>query len=312
MSRQELPSGAIIGYTDIDGSMKQIGCSWLVGADGKKGVVQKHFLEPTANIKQETGLCAYTGTWVAANLKIHLPTPERHPELPLWAMGNTPEELYDLFWPAGWHFCSPPGKATANGRFGPTADLLWGKPRWDQSMNATNLLWEHLLPLLTRNEGRGLNFPGDVTYPRDCIDVKRCRPFTFEQKVINRWFHNRTVLIGDAAHVFPPFGGQGIACDIRDAQSLAWHLALMLHMPNSPESLMKNMLTAWASERRQRIDDSTKLTVTNGQLQMSQRRGDLILSGRLRPLSATFPSFHLLIHRGRSIWTTNERLVVSS
>ena len=88
----------------------------------------------------------------------------------------------------------------------------------NDSKDALQLMWEHLTPLITReSDSLGRSFPsGAVTFPHDCIDIRRCRPFTFCQKVVNKWFHKRTVLIGDAAHVFPPFGGQGIACGIRD------------------------------------------------------------------------------------------------
>jgi 2-polyprenyl-6-methoxyphenol hydroxylase-like FAD-dependent oxidoreductase len=267
-----LDGTVIVGYEDNTGSLRHIQCSWMVGADGKKGVVRKHFLEPTANIKQEAGLFSYTGTWVAANLKIHLPTPGTHPDFPLWGLDFTPERVYDLFWPVGWHFCSPPGKPTACGRFGPFKDTLWrhefAQPNWDDSMNADELLWEHLLPMVTRGEDEsGKPFPvGNVTFPQDCIEILRCRPFTFCQKVVNKWFHNRTILIGDAAHVFPPFGGQGIACGIRDAHALAWRLALLLRMPNVGKSLADKILTAWALERRQGVDDSTRLTILNGNL----------------------------------------------
>lgn len=45
-----------------------------------------------------------------------LPFPESHPTFPLWDLGYTPDEVYDLYWPRGFHFCAPPGKPTARGR----------------------------------------------------------------------------------------------------------------------------------------------------------------------------------------------------
>ena len=79
----------------------------MVGADGKKGVVRKGFLEP-AGITQQVGRYPYTGVWIAANLKISLPTPETHPDLPVWKLAISPESLYDIFWPADWHFVTHP------------------------------------------------------------------------------------------------------------------------------------------------------------------------------------------------------------
>lgn len=243
-----------------------------MGADGKTGVVRKQFLEPIAGIIQEIGLFQYSGTWVAANLHITLPTPQSHPELCFWGMGMTPEDVYDLFWPSGWHFCCPPGKATACGRFGPREARLWrhefAETNWNDSKDAVQLMWEHLIPLVTReSDSRGRSFPtGAVSFPRDCIEIRRCRPFTFCQKVVNKWFHNRTILIGDAAHVFPPFGGQGIACGVRDADALAWRLAVLSQQPAAPKPMADKMLLTWSQERRQGVDDSTRLTKRNGML----------------------------------------------
>lgn len=85
----------IVRYTDQDGNKQSLRCSWLVGADGKKGVVRKHFLEPSAGVKQVDGrVYSYEGTWVAANLKIDLTTPSTHPQLPFWELGMTPEQVY--------------------------------------------------------------------------------------------------------------------------------------------------------------------------------------------------------------------------
>lgn len=44
----------------------------------------------------------YSAIWIAANLHITLPTPESHPDFPLWKMGVQPEQLWDIFWPKGF------------------------------------------------------------------------------------------------------------------------------------------------------------------------------------------------------------------
>lgn len=54
----------------------------------------------------------------------------------------------------------------------------------------------------------------------------------------------RVFLAGDAAHVFPPFGGQGMNLGIQDAVDLAWRLAGVEH--GAPADL----LTAYETERR--------------------------------------------------------------
>jgi hypothetical protein len=46
----------------------------------------------------------YSGTWIAANLKISMPTPKSHPDFPLWDCGYTEEEIFDLFWPPGFQY----------------------------------------------------------------------------------------------------------------------------------------------------------------------------------------------------------------
>ncbi|KAF5648070.1 3-(3-hydroxy-phenyl)propionate 3-hydroxycinnamic acid hydroxylase [Fusarium sp. NRRL 52700] len=267
-SEQDPP---VIDFNDSQGTRQQIKGEWLIGADGKLGIVRKHFLEPTVGIKQQDGLYPYSGTWIAANLKMKLPTPETHPDFPLWKFGYSPQEIYDLFWPVGWHFCTPPGKATASGRFGPHEERLWRHEfAQDEALindNSEELLWEHLTPMITLTEdsSRRHRFDGPVQYPRDCIEILRCRPFHFVHKVVNRWFSGRTILIGDAAHVFPPFAGQGIGSGVRDAHQLAWRLALMLHPNSKPENHDK-LLKCWESERRQSINDAAHFSMINGRI----------------------------------------------
>ena len=63
---------------DIKTQKAHYGAS-MIDADGKMRDVRKQVLEPVTDIRQETDLFTNTGTWVAANLKIQLPTPEIHP-----------------------------------------------------------------------------------------------------------------------------------------------------------------------------------------------------------------------------------------
>jgi 2-polyprenyl-6-methoxyphenol hydroxylase-like FAD-dependent oxidoreductase len=269
IGREENADSVIVQYLDGERVKQEIRASWLVGADGKRGVVRKNFLEPSAGIRQEKGIFEYDGIWIAGNLKITLPTPQSHPDLPFWQNGQDPQAVYDLFWPPEWHFCRPPGRPVACGRIGSASEYLWrhelAVPDWEDSMDADELFWENLTPMITRTVMTKSNGPIQVIFPRDCIEVLRCRPFRFNHRVVNKWFDNRAVLIGDAAHVFPPFGGQGIVSGIEDAENLAWRLALLIRM-NGSSALQNSVLQSWAAERRLGIDNSAKFTLINGKL----------------------------------------------
>jgi hypothetical protein len=152
-------------------------------------------------------------------------------------------------------------------------DRLWrhefAVPDWNDSMDASAIFWEHLTPLITRKI-RPLHSgcPVEVTFPRDCIEVLRCRPFRFSHRVVNKWFAERTMLIGDAAHVFPPFDGQGVACGVQDALGLAWRLAILTKVGSlaHTRTVLDRLLQAWADERRMGTDNSARLTRQNGEL----------------------------------------------
>jgi hypothetical protein len=59
------------------------------------------------------------------NLKLTPPTTESHPSFPLWKLGYTPEQVYDLFFPPSFRFICNAERPAVCGRFGPAADRLW-------------------------------------------------------------------------------------------------------------------------------------------------------------------------------------------
>ena len=62
----------------------------------------------------------------------------------------------------------------------------------------------------------------------DGLKVIRSASYTFRARLASRFQTGRVFLLGDAAHLTPPFIGQGLAAGLRDADNLAWKLAHVL------------------------------------------------------------------------------------
>lgn len=60
------------------------------------------------------------------------------------------------------------------------------------------------------------------------IPIERKAVYTFHARVADRWRNARAFLAGDAAHLMPPFAGQGMNSGMKDAVNLAWKLAAVV------------------------------------------------------------------------------------
>lgn len=80
--------------------------------------------------------------------------------------------------------------------------------------------------------------------------IVRRQVYTFHARMADRWNSARIFLAGDAAHLTPPFAGQGMNSGIRDAHNLAWKLAAVASGRFGPKLLDSYQLEraphAWA------------------------------------------------------------------
>ena len=79
----------------------------------------------------------------------------------------------------------------------------------------------------------------------DGMEIIRSACYTFRARLASRFRADRVFLLGDAAHLTPPFIGQGLAAGLRDADNLAWKLAYVLTGRAGEE-----LLTSYDTERR--------------------------------------------------------------
>ncbi|KAL3767051.1 hypothetical protein ACHAWU_004549 [Discostella pseudostelligera] len=79
----------------------------------------------------------------------------------------------------------------------------------------------------------GRNGTGQTRHPDDTfnVDILSIRPWTMTSLVASQYLNDskNMVLVGDAAHAFPPAGGFGMNTGLQDAHNIAWRLAVMLH-----------------------------------------------------------------------------------
>jgi 3-(3-hydroxy-phenyl)propionate hydroxylase len=97
--------------------------------------------------------------------------------------------------------------------------------------------------------------------------LRRARVYTFHARMANRWRDGRIFLVGDAAHLTPPFAGQGMNSGIRDAHNLAWKLASVIQGRLGP-----SLLDTYEKERRKHAWEMILLALRMGKVMMPRSR----------------------------------------
>jgi resorcinol 4-hydroxylase (NADPH) len=160
---------------------------WLVGADGANSAVRSH-------LGIDVGDSGFEADWLVVDYQSLSAEHE-------WSAFVT-------------QYCDPLQPATAVNS-GP------GRRRFEfmrrQDMPAEELGLEHTAWQLMK--------PWGVT--RENARLERHAVYTFRGRWACEWRSRNVFLTGDAAHLMPPFLGQGLCAGIRDARALSWRLSMV-------------------------------------------------------------------------------------
>ncbi|MFE7169712.1 bifunctional 3-(3-hydroxy-phenyl)propionate/3-hydroxycinnamic acid hydroxylase [Streptomyces sp. NPDC057616] len=136
------------------------------------------------------------------------------------------------------------------------------------------------------------------------FEVVRETAYTFRARIADRWSRGRVFLLGDAAHLTPPFIGQGLCAGLRDACNLTWKLARVLQQ-GGPERLLKT----YESERKPHARHVIRLAVAMGWAMTGGQDGAAALRRRLLAVACRIPGLTAAAGRDLSRPLTNGPLV---
>jgi 2-polyprenyl-6-methoxyphenol hydroxylase-like FAD-dependent oxidoreductase len=260
----EVEPGALVGdgKWHVSGGRRKVRARFLVGADGANSVVRY-----AAGIDWLD--LGFRADWLVIDFR-----------------PNDPDMTIDM--PMAGQLCDPQRPVTMMRHIGRK------HARWEMMLlpgeNAADITRpERIWELLSR-----------WVRPQDGEVIRRA-VYTFRSGVAAQWRCGRVLLAGDAAHLMPPFLGQGLCSGFRDAMALAWRLSAVLK-----SKLPDSVLDSYTLERREHVEGVIALSVALGKVvcvtdpAAAAARDAAILSGAAPPLPV-FPRLRSgLLHRDAS------------
>jgi len=104
------------------------------------------------------------------------------------------------------------------------------------------------------------------------LSIERRLIYKFNARIASQYSKGNIFLIGDAAHVTPPFAAQGLATGLRDAANIAWKVASVLKGMSN-----RAILYTYEKERRLHQKAMINLALSLGKMMMPKNKADIWL-----------------------------------
>lgn len=95
-------------------------------------------------------------------------------------------------------------------------------------------------------------------------DIRRAAVYVAQQRIASRYRSGRVLLVGDAAHLMPPFAGQGLNAGVRDAANMAWKIAAHVRGQGT-----EALIDSYEAERRPHAAQMVRLSHRIGKVVMN-------------------------------------------
>lgn len=217
-----LPSGQVLVRTrGEDGTPSVIVADAVLGCDGANSTVR----ESIGAALEDLG---FEERWLVVDVRCPV-------VLPLWP---------------GVHQLCDPRRAGTYMQVGPDRYRWEFRLRDDETVEsviASGTLEQLLGPWL-----------GDAVAYQD-LELLRHAEYTFKARLADSWRDGSVFLLGDAAHLTPPFIGQGLCAGLRDAANLSWKLSDVL-----AGRADRSLLDSYEIERRPHARSLVKKAVSVG------------------------------------------------
>ena len=114
----------------------------------------------------------------------------------------------------------------------------------EKTILSDKYIWNFLKPWLKKSEAH----------------LERKTIYTFESAISRKWRKGRIFIAGDAAHLMPPFMGQGMCAGIRDISNLAWKISKSIRGKHN-----EKFLNTYQSERYSNVKEYIETTMRMGE-----------------------------------------------
>jgi 2-polyprenyl-6-methoxyphenol hydroxylase-like FAD-dependent oxidoreductase len=211
-----------VTFTDrSDGRVHQVDADYLLGCDGANSMVRAKIGSAMRDLNFEQ-------RWLVVDVA-----------------GTA-----DLHQWEGVHQVCDPVRAGTYMRIGPA------RYRWEFQL----LTGESADDLGTLDALRPLIAPWIADIANSELTLLRVTEYTFRAQIADRWRRGNIFILGDAAHLTPPFIGQGMGAGVRDAANLAWKIAGV-----HDGTLAAHVLDSYQQERKPHTRHMIRLALGVGQ-----------------------------------------------